>query len=93
VTWAFVSQEVDTRLREGTGQRARLRPDEWKSGDIGWLIDAVGDGKGLDSALQWLKAGPFDERPLNLITRGEQGAPVASTLQALMARRPASPTT
>jgi hemolysin-activating ACP:hemolysin acyltransferase len=93
VTWAFVSQEVDARLREGAGQRARLRPDEWKSGDVGWLIDAVGNGNGLDSALQWLKAGPFKERPLNLITRGEQGAPVASTLQALMARHPASPTT
>jgi hemolysin-activating ACP:hemolysin acyltransferase len=93
VTWAFVSEEVDARFRQGVGQRVRLRPDEWKSGDIGWLIDAVGDGKGLDSALQRLKAGPFKERPLNLITRDKEGAPAASTLEALMAHRAASATT
>jgi cytolysin-activating lysine-acyltransferase len=90
VTWALVSKEIDARLREAAGQRVRLRPDEWKSGDIGWLIDAVGDGKGLDAALQWLKAGPFKERPLNLVTQGKQGSPVASTLETLMADRAGS---
>ena len=25
---------------------------EWKSGEIGWLIDAIGNGKGLDAALK-----------------------------------------
>jgi hemolysin-activating ACP:hemolysin acyltransferase len=73
VTWALVSQEVDTRLREAAGQRVRLRPDEWKSGEIGWLIDAVGKGQGLDAALDWLKTGPFKERPLNLIARDREG--------------------
>src|SRR5581483_1033147 len=47
VTWAFVSEDIDARLREAVGQRVRLRPDEWKSGDIGWLIDAVGQAEGL----------------------------------------------
>ena len=92
VTWAFVSEELDGRLREGAKQRVRLRPDEWKSGDIGWLIDAAGDGKGLDAALQWLKAGPFKERALNLITQ-HKGVPIASTLEALMADRVASAAT
>jgi cytolysin-activating lysine-acyltransferase len=87
VTWAFVSDQVNARLREGVRPRVRLRPDEWKSGDIGWLIDAAGAGKGLDAALQWLKAGPFKERALNLITHDDQGRPTVSTLEALMADR------
>ena len=36
--FAFVSKEADQRLREGA---SRLRPDEWKSGDIPWLIELV----------------------------------------------------
>lgn len=38
VTWAFVSAEVEERLTQG---RMRLKPEEWKSGDICWLIDVV----------------------------------------------------
>jgi cytolysin-activating lysine-acyltransferase len=87
VTWAFVSQDIDARLREGAGQRVRLRPDEWKSGEIGWLIDAVGEGKGLEAALQWLRTGPFKERRLNLVARDKQGSVAASTLEALIADR------
>lgn len=90
VTWALVSEEVDAGLREQARQRVRLRPDEWKSGKIGWLIDAAGDAKGLDAALQWLKTGPFKERALNLITPNKQGASTISTLDALMADRVAS---
>lgn len=87
VTWALVSQEVDARLREAAGERVRLHPDEWKSGEICWLIDAAGKGKGLDAALQWLKTGPFKERPLNLITRDRQRAVTVSTLKELIADR------
>jgi len=93
VTWAFVSDEIDVRLREGAKQRVRLRPDEWKSGDIGWLIEAAGDSKGLDAALQWLQAGPFKERTLNLITRDAQGTPTVSTLESLITHCVASATT
>ena len=43
--WASVSPEVDQRLTAITqpGTTLRLRPDEWRSGDILWLIEAVGD--------------------------------------------------
>jgi hypothetical protein len=35
---------VDKRLSENLTAPIRLRPDEWKSGDILWLVDAIGDG-------------------------------------------------
>lgn len=41
--WASVSEEVDRRLCENLSAPIRLRPDEWRSGDILWLVDAVGD--------------------------------------------------
>jgi hemolysin-activating ACP:hemolysin acyltransferase len=94
VTWALVSEDVDLRLRGTANQPVRLRPDEWQSGDIGWLIDAAGDGRGLDSALQWLSTGPFRQSALNLIKQdGRQNARTVSTLEALMACRIASPAT
>jgi hypothetical protein len=57
----------------------RLRADEWKGGNIGWLIDAAEDSKGLDVVLQWLKAEPFNERVLNLKMQDKQGTPTVST--------------
>ena len=42
--WANVSEEVDARITEQikTGTfPVRLKPDEWTSGDIKWLLDVV----------------------------------------------------
>jgi cytolysin-activating lysine-acyltransferase len=87
VTWAFVSEEVDVRLQHAAGQLIRLRPDEWKSGDIAWLIDAAGDAAGVRSALQWLAAGPFKERSLKMTVRGADGVAGVTTLAALLGER------
>src|SRR4029079_4132083 len=51
VLWASVSPEVDQRLSANLSAPIRLRPDEWKSGDILWLIEAVGDGRLLSNFL------------------------------------------
>jgi hemolysin-activating ACP:hemolysin acyltransferase len=40
--WASVSPEVDGRLSQNLTAPIRLRPDEWCSGEILWLIDVVG---------------------------------------------------
>jgi hypothetical protein len=81
-----VSEGVDRRLAEqGSDPGARLRPDEWKSGEIAWLIDAVGSTEGVDAGLRWLKDGPFRERRLKLIGKTEQGRPQVQALDDLMA--------
>ena len=87
VTWAFVSEDVDARLRQAAGQWIRLRPDEWKSGTIAWLIDAAGDAAGVRGALQWLAAGLFKELPLKMTMRGVDGMTGVTTLEDLMAGR------
>jgi hemolysin-activating ACP:hemolysin acyltransferase len=44
IMWACVSPEVDARLSEAR-ERPRLRPGEWRSGQIPWLIETIGDSK------------------------------------------------
>jgi hemolysin-activating ACP:hemolysin acyltransferase len=74
VAWAFVSDEVDRRLTEpAAGSRVLLRPEEWKSGEVAWLIFAVGSGDGVNEGLRWLKEGPFRDRPIKLIAGTENG--------------------
>jgi cytolysin-activating lysine-acyltransferase len=73
VTWALVSEEVDRRLEADLSGRIRLKPEEWKSGEIAWIVDLVGASAGVRRALQWLKAGPFRERLAKLVVRDASG--------------------
>lgn len=40
--WALVSPEVDARLRRETSFPLLLQRDEWRSGEIPWIVDAAG---------------------------------------------------
>lgn len=84
-TWARVSPEVDARLRENAGNPIRLRPDEWTSGDIHWLIDLVGDARGLKVALNMLLNGPLEGQQTHIAVRDAAGAAKVETLQELAA--------
>lgn len=41
--WAYLSEEAERRMNDAVmaGRGARLRPDDWKSGDRLWLVDLV----------------------------------------------------
>ena len=42
--WASVSAEIDKRLSEtAAATPTRLKPEEWASGELLWVIDAVGE--------------------------------------------------
>ena len=43
VLWASVSAEVDQKLMENEDASLQLKPEEWNSGDILWLVHAVGE--------------------------------------------------
>jgi cytolysin-activating lysine-acyltransferase len=68
-TWAFVSPEVDARLSSDFSHRIRLRPGEWKCGEIGWIVDWAGDPRGVSAVIGWLKAGPFRDRNAKIVVR------------------------
>jgi hemolysin-activating ACP:hemolysin acyltransferase len=84
VTWARVSAEVDARLTESAGTPIRLRPDEWTSGDIIWLVDIVGDQQGISGALTVLAVSAFKDRAAKITVREETGSVRVETLKALM---------
>jgi hypothetical protein len=61
----------------------KLRPDEWRSGDILWLIDVIGDAKAMPSLLAQLAAsGAFQGRPAKMRTMGKDGRVVVGLLES-----------
>lgn len=86
--WASVSADVDKRLTQNVGQPMRLRPDEWRSGDILWLFDAVGDARIVPALLKQLGDTVFKGREVKVRGRGEDGKPKLQTLRSLQAKTP-----
>jgi hemolysin-activating ACP:hemolysin acyltransferase len=64
VLWARVSADVDKRLSEQLDEPVRLTPEEWRSGDILWLVDAVGDDRAVAGLVQQLRAKEWEGRPV-----------------------------
>lgn len=43
ILWASVSAEVDEKLSSNLNAPIRLHPNEWRSGNILWITDIIGD--------------------------------------------------
>lgn len=72
--WAFVSPEVDQRLRARPNEPIRLSPGEWKSGDILWVVEAIGEQKLLSVMLQNAVSREWQGRYANLRVRQPDGS-------------------
>jgi hemolysin-activating ACP:hemolysin acyltransferase len=73
VTWAHVSPEVDQRLRAQDGERVKLAPTEWNSGEITWLIDMAGEPAALAATLRKLNVTTFASMPVHVWTVNSSG--------------------
>lgn len=82
VLWARVSADVDQRLAQVGGGSIRLRPDEWTSGDILWLVHAAGAPRFVREALRQLNETTFKGREVKVRARGRDGKPVVQILSA-----------
>lgn len=71
--WASVSAEVDKRLSENLDAPLRLKPEEWKSGDILWIIDAVGEPKMIQAMLKRMAAKDWAGRTIKMKARDKDG--------------------
>lgn len=82
VLWAFVSADVDKRLKEQPGDAMlRLAPGDWRSGEIPWIILATGDPKVLGGLLQQVSANVFQGRPATIRARGPDGKVMIGQLE------------
>ena len=50
--WAVASDEVEARLEQGV---TRLRPQDWKSGDKPWVVEAIAPFGGPEEMIRDLK--------------------------------------
>jgi hemolysin-activating ACP:hemolysin acyltransferase len=80
--WASVSADVDKKLSENLHLPIRLRPDEWRSGDVLWLIEAVGDPRAVPQLLKQLVETTFKGREVKIRVPGENGKVIVQRIAA-----------
>ncbi len=81
VIWASVSAEVDQRLAQALDQPIRLKPEEWKSGDIVWIVDTVGEPKAINALLQHLKQNEMKDSRVKMRVMGKDGKPTLGRVE------------
>lgn len=79
--WAQVSAEVDRRLSQDAGVPIRLDPAEWTSGEIPWLVDAIGEPRVLASMIRRLSETTFRQAGLKSRARNPEGTYVIRTFK------------
>ena len=79
--WASVSPEIDQRLSEAPDQPWGLTPQDWKSGDIPWLILAVGDERIVSGLLNAFITQTLDGKELKTRGRDGSGKIIATTIR------------
>ena len=82
VLWATVSHEVDARLCATPTFRPRLKPEEWTSGPIPWLMDAAGYPHLTELLVKTLVYQRFRATGIKTYSRGKDGKPIAGILRA-----------
>jgi hemolysin-activating ACP:hemolysin acyltransferase len=73
VLWAWVSPEIDRRLDTATDASARIQPTEWQSGDVLWLVEAVGEQKTIDAMIGRLTDTEWKGRSAKFRMKGADG--------------------
>ena len=92
VLWARVSEEVDARLIANPTPRPRLRPEEWTSGSIPWLVEAIGDPQVTARLLKGLVERRLKPTGLKIFTRETDGNGTIKTLRmSSQAPQPTAP--
>jgi cytolysin-activating lysine-acyltransferase len=90
VLWACVSEEVDTRLSSHPEQRVRLKPEEWASGTIPWLVEAAGEPHAIGLLMRELIDRRFPDKDIKTIGRSADGKPCVRLLRKEASAPPAT---
>ena len=74
VSWAYVSDEVEERLKSGA---TRLKPEDWRSGENLWLIDLCVPFGGGEFILKELRENVFKEQKVKMLQPAPDGSGMA----------------
>ncbi len=80
--WAKVSAEVDEKLSANLARPIKLRPDEWASGDIHWLVDVIGAPDAGKIMVAQLRQNALKGKALKLRVKDKVGKVEVRTLGA-----------
>ena len=83
VFWASVSPEVDKRLMEAKSASPQLKPEEWKSGDILWLVHAAGETRFVRFVVDQLANTTFKGRQVKVLGRDKDGNSKVHVLESM----------
>lgn len=86
--WAFVSPEIDSRLSD-VSKPVKLQPNEWRSGDIPWIVLALGDQRVVASLLDKVKDAAFKGKAPKMRLRGPDGKVTVGVVDVRQAASPA----
>ena len=78
--WARVSAVVDKGLSENLDKHVHLRPDQWASGDILWLMAVAGDPRAVPPFLKQLAETEFKDKEVKWRSREADGKVVIKML-------------
>jgi cytolysin-activating lysine-acyltransferase len=78
--WAEVSADVDNRLSMNLGRPLKIAPNEWKGGNIAWLIAIAGNADVVNSILHQLRKTTLKGSPLKLLAKDKNGQLAVGTL-------------
>jgi hemolysin-activating ACP:hemolysin acyltransferase len=81
ILWAAVSPEIDQRLSQAIDLPIRLKPEEWRCGDIVWIVEAVGEPRVVAAALQHLKQNELKDRVVRMRVKGSDGKAAVGRLE------------
>ena len=70
VLWAKIDEEVEARLKAGN---ARMRPQDWKSGETLWIIEIIAPFGGHLEMMKDFKAELFKDTPVHYLERTATG--------------------
>ena len=67
VLWARVSAEIDARLSAAPRYPIRLHPNEWQSGDVYWIVDALGERNSVQQCIEALTRTAFQGKQFKIL--------------------------
>lgn len=68
--WGKISEDVEQRLKSGN---ARMRPQDWKSGEKIWIVEIIAPFGGHEEMLKDFKTEVFKDTPVHYLERSAKG--------------------
>ncbi len=89
VLWARVSPDIDKRLQKEIDKPLQLKPQEWASGDIIWLVEVAGEPRVLDAVMKRMRETVWAGKTVRVRGKDKDGKAAVGTLS----NTPPAPTT